>query len=107
MASGRKARVTGGTAGDRPSGQIVRDLEAEHFGTYPKGGWKQSGISFVFQIIWSLDGARAYLQGLSGKVLQMSKTGKMMGLSRVVPGKSHGPRSLVGYSIGSLRVRHD
>lgn len=51
VSSGRKVRVTGGTAGDGPSGQIMRDLEAELFGTYPEGGWKQSEISFVFQII--------------------------------------------------------
>lgn len=47
--------MTGGTAREVPSGQIMQDLKAKEFGTYPKGRRKPSEISFVFPIVLVLE----------------------------------------------------
>ena len=47
--------MTGGTAREVPSGQIMQHLKAKEFGTYPKGRRKLSEITFVFQIVLVLE----------------------------------------------------
>lgn len=52
--SGGREKVMGGRAYNKLQGnkwQIMQDLEAKEFGTYPMGSWKLSEIGFIFQTL--------------------------------------------------------